>query len=236
MDITLFSSKEWRITHALNHHLYTNTLWDYEMYALEPFLNYLPRKNKSFMSQLLAHLVFPIVCATLIVMLIIKRCYSIFFQWGGPEFRDAFAFFLPLAMCFTAPTPEIAFRIWFTVIIISSFFFHVIGLTAAHHHPDIFHDGDICRKNLDWGLLSMDAVRDRKVIDEYLFFVLMNFGSHTLHHLLPTVDHAYLPLCLPAFQQTCEEFGVDYDSWTSWKMFKGQFQQLKRIEPKENKR
>ena len=42
-----------------------------------------------------------------------------------------------------------------------NYVFFIIGLTAAHHHPDIFHDGDRMRDDPDWGLCQLDAVRDR---------------------------------------------------------------------------
>lgn len=89
---------------------------------------------------------------------------------------------------------------------------------------------------MDWGLLEMEAVRDRKVVDESLFLVLTSFGSHSLHHLLPTVDHAYLPLCLKPFYETCEEFGVNPAQYSQWDMIKGQFLQLTRNKPKKSTR
>lgn len=51
-DISCMSSREWRITHAMSHHMYANTLWDFEMYAFEPFFQWLPKKNKSFLTAL----------------------------------------------------------------------------------------------------------------------------------------------------------------------------------------
>ena len=93
-----------------------------------------------------------------------------------------------------------------------------------------------CRDDLDWGLMELDAVRDRKIIDDSTFLILTNFGLHGLHHLLPTVDHAHLELCLPAFQETCREFGIDTDKFSSWELVKGQYQQLARANPKLNYR
>lgn len=90
------------------------------------------------------------------------------------------------------------------------------------------------RKDLDWGLMELDAVRDRKIIDDSLFLVLTNFGSHGLHHLLPTVDHANLELCLPAFHETCREFGIDSEKLSSFELVKGQYLQLLRANPRLN--
>lgn len=42
--------------------------------------------------------------------------------------------------------------------------FGVLGFNAAHHHPEIFHDGDAARVDRDWGLAQIDTVRDREDI------------------------------------------------------------------------
>lgn len=91
---------------------------------------------------------------------------------------------------------------------------------------------------MDWGLLELDATRGRKDIDKSLFLVLTHYGLHTLHHLLPTVDHAYLPLCIDALKETCAEFNIDVgdNDLTQWELIKGQFKQLLRKEVKYNSR
>lgn len=235
-DLSGMSSKNWRITHVMSHHLYPNTIWDHEIYAVEDFLPWLPLKNKSFLKILISHIASPFVYLFLFVDQLVKRYYSVFAEYGTFDFRDAVPFFLPLTMCFVAPNTFVAFKTWLMILCVGSFVFGFIGFNAAHHHPDIFHDGDIYRKDMDWGFLELDAVRDREVIDESPFLVLTNFGSHALHHLLPTVDHSYLPLALPAFLETCKEFGIKNEKWTSWELLKGQFQQLSRKSIKKNYR
>lgn len=231
-DLSLMSSKDWRVTHVISHHMYTNTTWDHEIYSFEPLINWLPL-NKSVIKATISAFYCPFLWTLAFFKMAIMRYYGVLCEWRNLEFRDVVPFVLPLAMCTCAPA-VVAIKVWLIVIALSSTLFMFIGTTAAHHHPDIFHDGDIYRKNMDWGLLEMDAVRDRKFIDESLFLVLTNFGSHGLHHLLPTVDHAYLPLCLSALYETCREFGIGHEQWDSWTLMKGQFQQLMRVEPKPN--
>ncbi|XP_011153853.1 cytochrome b5-related protein isoform X2 [Harpegnathos saltator] len=235
-DLSIMSSKEWRITHAMSHHIYPNTLWDYEIYVTEPFLNWLPQKDKSYIVGIFRSIISPIVWMLMFLFQGVKRYYSVFMEYRVFEYRDFVPFILPLAMSLFAPTILIAWKLWLTMILVSSFLGALIGFNAAHHHPDIFHDGDIYRDNMDWGLLELDSVRDRKVIDDSTFLSLTHFGSHTLHHLLPTVDHHYLSLCMPAFVQTCKEFKVKNDKFTQWELIKGQFQQLLRDTPKKNHR
>jgi hypothetical protein len=37
------------------------------------------------------------------------------------------------------------FIMWCWIVLSASFFFSLNGLNAAHHHPEIFHDGDVPR-------------------------------------------------------------------------------------------
>ncbi|XP_050457101.1 cytochrome b5-related protein-like [Cataglyphis hispanica] len=235
-DLSVLSSKSWRISHVMSHHMYTNTLWDYQIYVVEPFLNWLPRKDKSYLAGVISKIISPIVWILLFLTEIFTRYYLVFKEYGVFEFRDFIPFLLPLSMSLLAPKILVAIKLWLIMLVITSALFGLIGFNAAHHHPDIFHDGDIYRDDLDWGLLEMDSVRDRKVIDHSIFLALTHFGSHTLHHLLPTIDHHYLQLCVPAFLQTCKEFGLNSDKWTQWELFKGQFRQLMRTESKKNHR
>ncbi|XP_011506370.1 PREDICTED: cytochrome b5-related protein-like, partial [Ceratosolen solmsi marchali] len=233
-DLSTMSSKDWRISHGLSHHLYPNTVWDMEIYNFEPFLIYLPCHYKSFLYRLMTIIMSPITFFGTFILTGIKRYYSVFVQWKTFEFRDCVPFFIPTLMSFFTPCIWEAVKLWILILLTSSFIFSFIGVTAAHHHPKIFHDGDICRKDLDWGLMELDAVRNRKVIDDSLYLTLTNFGSHGLHHLLPSVDHAYLELCLPIFYETCKEFDIDTEKINYWELIRGQYQQLMRLDSRFN--
>jgi hypothetical protein len=39
--------RDWRISHALSHHLYTNSLLDLELTMFEPLLQWVPHRTKS---------------------------------------------------------------------------------------------------------------------------------------------------------------------------------------------
>lgn len=45
-------SREFRIIHALSHHLYTNTIIDIEISGVEPFIEYLPKKKTGVVKYL----------------------------------------------------------------------------------------------------------------------------------------------------------------------------------------
>ena len=89
-------------------------------------------------------------CAFLITIIILIvnlffRYYLCIFQYGHLEIRDIIPFILPTLMSFVAPSIFDALKIWLILILLSSFGFGLVGINAAHHHPDIFHDGDIYR-------------------------------------------------------------------------------------------
>lgn len=120
---------------------------------------------------------------------------------------------------------------WFRIIGVSSFLFGIIGINAAHHTPNILHDGDAIREDRDWGLYQLDAVIDRSDIKGSQFMVLTHFGEHALHHLFPTLDHGILPQLYPELKKTIEEFKGELRETTLLHHIIGQNQQLLRTKP-----
>lgn len=47
-DLTFMSTRGWRISHVLSHHLYPNTIKDYEISVYEPYFNFLPHDKTTF--------------------------------------------------------------------------------------------------------------------------------------------------------------------------------------------
>ena len=82
LDLSAMSSKDWRVSHALSHHLYSNTIWDIEIYAYEPLLQYMP-KNKPIHYQLLMILYSPISFALSFLTQGLKRYNVEIFVIGG---------------------------------------------------------------------------------------------------------------------------------------------------------
>ncbi|XP_044729643.1 cytochrome b5-related protein-like, partial [Chrysoperla carnea] len=232
-NISLMSMSEWRITHVLSHHLFTNTLQDYEIIVVEPFLQYLPLQ-KSFFARYFPMvysfiIYFAFFFAPAIVRTIRLILGEIPFKWeyliGG---------ILPTLMYLVSGASFLNVLFWFAIIIcVASFHFAFVGLNAAHHHPHIFHEGDTPREDRDWGLGQLDAVMDRTDINGNQFLVLTNFGEHALHHLFPTVDHALLPKLLPVVKETMKEFNVELRMKSQLELIIGQFKQLIRIKPND---
>lgn len=117
---------------------------------------------------------------------------------------DLLALTLPLVMYLASGQTLLnTIIMWNFVVMVGSTHLYFVGLHAAHHHPEIFHDGDEPRSkdNYDWGISQLDAVMERKEITGSPFLVLTNFGDHALHHLFPTLDHSTLEMLYPTFKK-----------------------------------
>lgn len=73
-NFSLFSYREWRISHALSHHLYPNSLQDLEVLFFEPLSSWLPDKNlKGVFKRYASWIYGPILWSLLYVFEFIKR-------------------------------------------------------------------------------------------------------------------------------------------------------------------
>nr|CAD7571279.1 unnamed protein product [Timema californicum] len=231
--LCFLSSRDWRISHSLSHHIYPNSVLDLEVSLFEPFFQWLPDPSKTWFSRYGSWLYSPIIYSVMFHSQLLLRL-GLMFQ-GEPKMvtaPDALSFIIPVVMMLCGGSGlKDTLLLWTTVLISSSFFFGLIGLNAGHHHPEVFHDGDTPRKDRDWGLFQLDAVRERKEVMSCTFLALISFGHHALHHLFPSLDHGRLQQLYPALEDTCKEFGIPFEVSTVWEMLSGQFRQLARTEP-----
>ena len=241
MDLGLLSSYEWRITHALSHHPYTNTIIDYELAMVEPFLDYRVYESKSILHRSKISFLYGLALSPLIFpSQAIKRVINIVSgqQKLRPENFFPFIQLISMAILFVGDW-SLAFKLWLTIHSACSFFFLLIGVTTAHHHPDMFHAGDgVFRYGLDWGLAQLDATGDSKDVSGCLLAELTLFGNHVLHHLFPALDHGLLDLLRPVFEQTCADFNLPQRqvaqsaAYKQHELLLGNFVQLARTEPR----
>lgn len=78
-NLTLLNYREWRVSHAMSHHLYTNSYYDLEISMFEPWLQWIPRP-KTRVQKILAPIVSPIVWTVLINYTAIARFEIILVQ------------------------------------------------------------------------------------------------------------------------------------------------------------
>jgi len=226
-NMSLFTVRQWRISHALSHHLYPNTHYDLEISMFEPFFKYIPSTEKSKLWSSLSVICSPVVYTFITLGEATKRTLMTRIQ---PQ--DFVCLLLPTVMILVGGAPlSQALEMWLFIVMVASFFFGLIGVNVAHHHPDIFHYGDKPTKDRDWGLHSLAATRDRVEVYGSPNLVLLTFGDHCLHHLFPTIDHVHLHSLYPILEKTCKEFGIEFKMLTTLDLLFGQFRQLMRREP-----
>lgn len=71
-NLSLLNCKEWRISHAMSHHLYTNSFHDLEISMFEPFLQWIPQR-KSKVVKIVSTLISPIVYTLLFGVVYIQK-------------------------------------------------------------------------------------------------------------------------------------------------------------------
>ncbi|XP_050077689.1 cytochrome b5-related protein-like [Anopheles maculipalpis] len=235
-NIAFLSYREWRVSHVISHHLFPNSVLDMEISAFEPFLCYLPWADlKNSFQRYGSWFYGPFIYGSIFLSEYLKRLMDSFSQ-GKNRFHldDLIPFLLPAFMYATNPDRiTVIFQMWLFVVLIASFFFGLIGLSAGHHHPKALHSGDLFPQDIDFGLYQMATIVERRGVEGSLVKVLTTFGEHYLHHLFPTLDHAILPQLNGVFLATCDEFDVGkrHSSWFS--QYIAQNLQLARVHSKQ---
>ncbi|XP_038220070.1 cytochrome b5-related protein-like [Zerene cesonia] len=229
-NLSMWSYRDFRVSHVLSHHLYTNTLMDAELSILEPVLIYNPRADKPLHAKIgfiTQYIFFPF----LFLISFMKRFLSAFLRRGffrtHYRWHDAIGFTLPFIMLLTSGAS--CFHVLYTWIWINctgSLLFFIIAVNAAHHHPDAIKDGDQpSNETPDWGEHQVEALLDRKDINSNTFAVITLFGDHALHHMFPTLDHGDLKYLHPIFLDLCEKYQANYRASTQFQLVVGQIKE-----------
>lgn len=143
-NLSLMSSRDWRISHALSHHLYTNTITDLEISMFEPILEYMP-KEKSWFVRYISWIYSPLLWVSLYHMTGLQRYIGILMGARKISKEEFIPFTIPFVMFVFCQDLWLVLKMWTFIVAVGSFHFALVGLNAAHHHPAIFHDGDYVR-------------------------------------------------------------------------------------------
>ncbi|VVC31441.1 Cytochrome b5-like heme/steroid binding domain,Fatty acid desaturase domain [Cinara cedri] len=229
LQLSLFSVREWRISHVVSHHVYTNTVQDLEMTLLYPFIHWFPTKDKPWIVLWLPFLT-PIAYIFTGTVIFITRTLK-----RKNDKADLLIFVIPVIMVFSGRmTISNVCAMWYFIILTCNFVFVFLGFSVSHHLPENFHDGDfIDDQYIDWGIYQMNTSAERsEPFKNNIFFQLVTFGDHTLHHLFPSLDQSLIPLVQNIFEDTCKEFGMDVSQKSVMSIMHGQFKQLVRLTPR----
>jgi fatty acid desaturase len=201
--------------------------------TLFPTYQFLPNRPKAWFQRKFSILYSHLIYATGFWMDAGKRVYHIAQGKKGLRTENLLVLVELLGLMWVGDGIWTGVRSWLWIHTVSSFVLLSIGATAAHHHPDIFHDGDEPLPDPDFGIGQLDATRDRaENIFQNLFVTLITFGNHPLHHLFPTVCHSKLPYLREVFEQTVREFKLNYPGIPQLELYMGCYQQLARTEVK----
>lgn len=141
------SHSEWRVSHAMSHHMYTNTLLDMEAIVLEPVLSWMPGAAvKNVLNRFVSWIYGPLVYSLFFAVTVIGR-YATRIMEKQTVFQaeDIILWALPGIMYVLnvgQVTIGTVMQTWLGIWCMSSCMFAFIGLNAGHHHPETFHDGD----------------------------------------------------------------------------------------------
>jgi len=236
-DLSLVGSQEWRISHALSHHLYTNTYTDLEVSSVEPLLQYLPIP-KGQIRTVCQHFVSHLFAAFSYPAAFILRHYLIIFR--DDQLLPEHVLPWMQLICLGVATQDFytSLLLWLTYHCVAGYML-VIQKTTTHHGPELYHAGDELRHDRDWGLHMLDTTRDMDKSEQNYGvmskpLVYTTFGNHLLHHMFPTVDHSKLDKLYPALFETLAEFGEKFDFKTLPELLSDYHAQLDRTEPKTN--
>lgn len=149
-NISFMNYRDWRVSHALSHHLYTNSLVDMELLWLEPLFRWIPDPaGKTFINRYISWVYGPLVYALFFIVDFVKRIIALLtIEEAKLSLADLIPFALPVTMYFFGGSNAgilVVLKIWLSIVCLSSFMFASTGLNAGHHHPEVFHDGDAIR-------------------------------------------------------------------------------------------
>lgn len=147
-NLSLMSYREWRISHSLSHHMYPNTLHDLEISTWEPILPWMPSdkmKPKGILKYY-SWVISPIVWGIVYHLDFLKRIVGSLTTKNHTFHLDdiIIPLLVPASMFFLGGNKDLwqIFKMWNYMIWFGAFMFSLIGLNAAHHHPDVPHAGD----------------------------------------------------------------------------------------------
>ncbi|XP_062142200.1 cytochrome b5-related protein [Drosophila sulfurigaster albostrigata] len=232
-NLGLMNFCAWRISHAMSHHIYPNSYYDLELSMFEPLLCWVPNPHiKSKALRYISLITEPLAYAVAFFIQVLTRIYYSLRHTNIMYWHDLLPLTIPLVMYLgSSGSAGLLFcvRQWLAMTSIASFSFCVIGLNAAHHDPEIYHEGDKNREDRDWGLFQVDTIIDRGDLKWSQFLVLTHFGDHVLHHLFPTLDHGLLPALYPVLYETLDQFKGELRECNHIEHMIGQHKQLLRI-------
>lgn len=230
LDISGFSSAEFRMHHALSHHPFTNTTLDAEINSLLPEVSFFPG-HKTRAQKWTAGVTLAIICTFGILIRMMQRFSRILLGTWPASIEDKIAQLIPLLQLVLLSNGSLqnvlhGLVLWITMLMTtSSVFMWGNFLTGPHFNDECWHQGDTL-DSTDWGILQIQTSVERADLSsaDWLLPNLANiatFNHHHLHHLFPTIDAFYLTKLLPLFDAHCIEHHVVFNKMSNGSLARG---------------
>lgn len=223
MDLSGFSSSEFRMHHALSHHPYTNTVMDAEMNQLLPAIDFFPGRSSAARARL-AKVSLGLIGPLALPLKTIVRFAQMLLRIHPGAKEDYVAQVLPLAQVLALSSlrgsATSGLALWSLMrATTSSLFLWLNFLTGPHFNDECWHQGDTL-DSTDWGMMQVQTNTERKDMSRKNtlganVWNIPTFGLHHLHHLFPTIDAADLSELVPLFEEHCEEWGVTFETMSN---------------------
>lgn len=232
MDLIGGSSRIWSYEHAVAHHLTPNLLWtDNDCSIGEPFIRFHPGIPWKPLHRIQA----PAVIVAMTIGTAKWYISDIFHLLAGSVGSQKFA-------VSRGDWIQLAFfkSFWFLLHIVLPYYYHgsigfafgsafVVMAVAAHYLENIFIVNHIQHElipdpTLHWAQQQTIGSADWAAGSYFWNFISGGLNHQIEHHLFPSISHHCYPAIAPIVEQTCKEFGLPYNNYSSfpsawWSMF-----------------
>jgi linoleoyl-CoA desaturase len=227
------SGFRWRTKHNIWHHTYTNIAGfddDVETFGL---MRLTPREpwKPLYRAQVWY---FPVVYSLIGFDFILRDFMMVFFGksddnhvypnmnvvdkvtfWAGKLFFFVIMFALPLLVF-----PWWQVLIGFMIVMLSVGLIMGVVFQLAHINGDaMFPDpvGSPQHIENEWAVHQVETTADFAPHNWLLNFYIGGLNYQIEHHLLPHICHLNYPRLAPIVRETCEEFGIRYNCYNTWR-------------------
>jgi linoleoyl-CoA desaturase len=227
------SGFRWRIKHNVWHHTYTNIAGfddDVETYGLMRLTPRVPWKPL-YKAQAWY---FPVIYGFIAIDFIMRDFMMVFVGksdanhvypkmsttdkvtfWAGKLFFFTIMFALPL-LVFPLWQVVLGFLIvMLTLGLVLGIVFQLAHISGDAEFPEPV--GDPLHIDNEWAMHQVQTTTDFAPRNRLLNWYIGGLNFQIEHHLLPHICHLNYPRLAPIVRATCEEFGIRYNCYATWR-------------------